>query len=254
MKFILLAALALGLSACTANMKASKSVTSRGFIDTTGYTLGEVLLWDVDAKRLQPMFILDGFQGRLSPEVEAASDSVNFATSIKFAGNLDLTAVQVKALEAEVTSRTTAELTDYITRKFLTVVGLVESDWDARPDVWNSETGITGEGWPEDGSPIHVVVINDQTLAKRLEVKIEGQAALNGTFESAVSSAVGGTLDFKVIDTISINKSNTGGERSPVFFNPTIVRITRGATGSPQFTTRAIDPVVRAEVGAYLLQ
>lgn len=61
-------------------------------------------------------------------------------------------------------------------------------------------------------------------------------------------------MNFSITDTAAINRDAVGAGRSVMFFEPTIVRVTTGQNGNPKFTTIKIDPLVRAEIEAYLLR
>ncbi|MEJ8562482.1 hypothetical protein QTO30_15475 [Yoonia sp. GPGPB17] len=176
MKFLLIAGIAMLLSACTANMQALGGKTQRGFIDRSSYKFGEVLLWDSQAKRLQPLAVLRELN--VDTDDQGTTDRVNFSTEVKFGGNIDLTAAQIDALQGEVTSRTTATITNFVTQQFFQVRNVFEDNWDAEPDKWRRLTEISVNGWPADGSPIYVVVIDDQTLAKKWRSKSKDRAQL----------------------------------------------------------------------------
>lgn len=171
MKIFIIVSVALLLSACSANMQALGGKTQRGFVDRSSYKLGEVLLWDQGSKRLQPLSLLRELI--VDKDEQGTTDDVSFSSEIKFGGNINLTAAQIDALEIEVTSRTTAKITDFVTQQFFEVTTVFEENWDADGDKWTRLTELQ-----PDGTPVYVVIVDDQTLATKLEIEVSKKLRL----------------------------------------------------------------------------
>lgn len=242
-KLFFAVSLGLILSACTtARVEVKQALTERGFAALRSYEIGRVLHWIPSEEQLHPVATIDIPTRNFG---QADKLRVHFQSGVNFSGGVDLSSDQEASLESEVASQTTTLLTNPSTRGIENVTTAVINDWNARPEIWLNELGISDRGWPVDGSPIYVAVVSEQTLADSLKVQVDKNASATG---EAKVPGISGNVKFKLIDTAALEIE---GENTPVYYNFSVIRIRNTADG-PKFS-HVRDSEIREKLVQFFL-
>ncbi|MCA0940165.1 hypothetical protein LCM08_12185 [Salipiger pacificus] len=236
MKFFgLMVVAAIFVGGCTAEMKVANALTERGFVAKRDPSLGQVFHWLPEGGEMFPMTSVGGGNRIHNPP---ANFKMKLGSGVEFAGGAKLSASEKANLVAEVASRTSANLEDAITQSLAVdgLITLLSNDWRKRPNFWLDELGVSDRGWPEDGAPLYVAMVYEQTLASRFRIQVDQQAAAGGTFESAIKK-FWGNLKFSISDAASI-EIQAVEDRAPVFYDLRLIRIRMTGDGVKFSTVR----------------
>ncbi len=233
------------LTACTAQMEVKNGLTERGFAAVRSFEMGQVLLWQPSEKLLSPVATIETSTRDFG---QVDSLRVKFEAGVTFTGGLNLSDEQIGSLESEVSSRTSTVLTHASTRAIENVTTAVINDWNARTQIWLDELGISDRGWPADGAPIYVALIYQQTLADKLVVAVDRNAAAGAEFTSSVRSS-NGNVKFTITDSASLEIE---GKNTPVFYDFVVIRI-RNTPDGPKFS-QVRSAEVRQQLAEYILE
>ena len=233
------------VTACTAQMEVKNALTERGFAAVRSFEIGQVLHWIPTENQLLPVATIEDVTRSFG---QVDSLRVKFETGVEFSGGVNLSDEQIASLESEVSSRTSTVITNATTRAIENVTTTVINDWNARPEVWLNELGISDRGWPADGSPIYVALIYQQTLADKLVVEVDNRAAAGAEFQSSVSNS-SGNLKFTITDAASLE---IAGNDTPVFYDFAVIRIRNSGEGPKFSQVRAAE--VRQQIAEYIVE
>ncbi|NDV99721.1 hypothetical protein [Salipiger sp. PrR002] len=235
---VLLMAASVLVCGCTAKMRVGNALTERGFVAKNDPSLGQVFHWLPQGGELLALASVSGVN---KIHNAPANLKMSLESGVEFAGGAQLSEAEKANLVAEVSARTSASLEDAITQSLADdgLITLLINDWRKRPDLWLNELGISDRGWPEDGAPLYVAMVYEQTLASRLRIQVDQKAAAGGKFESAIKK-FWGNLKFSISDAASIDIQAVEG-RAPVFYNLLLIRIRMTDDGVKFSTVRDGD-------------
>ena len=209
------------LSSCVAKMKLKESITQKGLVCSNRASLGQFFLWDGSQKTLSTLNTFDKPSTNLIKDLSGSDETVRFKSAAEFAGGVNLTAQEEANLEAEVSSMSSLEAKGLKKYAYKNVVKAITDEMNLNADF--IDTMEVDRAIGSNGQLLYVL-INELTLGTSLETKVEGVAAVKGSGSSQKFKATSANIDFKIIDTASLNIKGTDGSETRLFYRFSVYR------------------------------
>lgn len=210
------------LSSCkTANMELQQAATKKGLICTNRASLGQFLKWDSEQKTLTRINTLKTPKNNLIADTSGSDELVKFEDSAKFSGGVTLTPQEVLNLEAEVSSKSSLEAKGLKKYAYRNIVRAITSEMNSDSDFIKDME--VEEAVKSNGRMLYVLV-DELTIGKSLETKIEGVSAISASGSSKKFEATSASVDFRISDTASLNISGSNGSDTRLFYRFRVFR------------------------------
>ncbi len=212
---------ALICSSCTANMELHQAATKKGLINTNGSSLGQFLKWDSDQKTLTRLNTLGTPSSNLITDTSGRDERVTFENSAKFTGGVKLTPQEVLDLQAEVSSKSSLEAKGLKKHAYKKIVEAITSEMNTDKSFVDSME--IDEAIQSNGSILYVL-IDELTIGKSLETKVQGVSAISASGSSQKFKATSAGVDFRISDSASLNITGTDGSDARLFYRFSVFR------------------------------
>lgn len=213
--------IALICSSCTANMELRQAATKKGIINTSGASLGQFLKWDADEKTLTKLNTLETPSSNLIKDISGRDELVKFENSAKFAGGVTLTPQEVLRLEAEVSSKSSLDAKGLKKLAYKKIVKAITDEMNTDQNFIDS-MGVK-EAIQSNGRILYVL-IDELTIGRSLETKVDGVSAIGASGSSQKFKATSASVDFRISDSASLNITGSDGSDARLFYRFSVFR------------------------------
>ncbi|MCW2305230.1 hypothetical protein M2324_003649 [Rhodovulum sulfidophilum] len=211
MKYTILAAGALAfLSACNpAQLGVSGSLTSKGYINRSEVSLGNVYLWDRSSETARRVNFVDPDKHPLIPRSAERDETVTFKQGAEVSGNVELTEAEISNLSLEVARRSSVAGKALSSEGFRDPLAALLNEIRADKERWYRSLELDENFRLEDN--VVLVLVSEVTIGNSLRVEVDKTAAAGATFSSRTVSTARGDLKFEISDTNQIDVTNADG-------------------------------------------
>lgn len=235
---LLLSSLTLFQACTTADLTMSNSLTEKGLINNSNVRLGYVWLWDRDTNTIQRVDSIDPTQAsrNLAQDSSGFDTTVSYETGATFSGNIDLTAVEISALEVQVSRRSRLVVTNLQNTSIRSAITAMTTALNTDFEQFSASIGLQ-DAISSKGHQLYVIA-TEVAFSGSLTFEVDNVTAANTEFSA---SDIRANLGFRVTDAGQLTFGERGGTLAPTFVRFSILQASIGSDGNVKFKTVTSD-------------